>query len=157
MRSIKSSMAFGMAQARSWLVAQAFQPMSRGARSRFELTFLWAHLALVFGFLAYIPYSKHLHIFVSEINVFFTQTKPRGKLETLHIDLENVEGARLGAGTESTAGRVRSASTRSRYRRVSAARRRRDQPSSRPMIAATSAATAPESAASMNSAAGSAT
>src|SRR5207248_955952 len=83
----------------SWLVAQAFQPMSRGARSRFELTFLWAHLALVFGFLAYIPYSKHLHIFVSEINVFFTKTKPRGKLEALQIDLENVEGARLGAGT----------------------------------------------------------
>ena len=48
--------------------------------------------------------------------------------------------ARPAAGTESTAGVVRSASTRSRYRRVSAARRRRFQPSSRPMIAATWAA-----------------
>jgi Fe-S oxidoreductase len=85
----------------SWLVAQIFQPMSHGAQDAWEGVFLWAHLILVFGFLAYIPYSKHLHIFVSEINVFFSKTKPRGKLETLHIDLEKMEEGdiRLGAGT----------------------------------------------------------
>ncbi len=85
----------------SWLVSRAFRPMSGGAQAKFELAFLWAHLVLVFGFLAYIPYSKHLHIFVSEINVFFTKTKPRGKLETLDIDLEKLEqgDVRLGAGT----------------------------------------------------------
>ncbi|HEX8099087.1 MAG TPA: heterodisulfide reductase-related iron-sulfur binding cluster [Actinomycetota bacterium] len=85
----------------SWAVAQLFQPMSGGVVSFFENVFLWAHLLLVFGFLAYIPYSKHLHIFVSEINVFFTKTKPRGKIEKLDIDLEGSEGAdlRLGAAT----------------------------------------------------------
>jgi Fe-S oxidoreductase len=85
----------------SWLVSQAFRPMSQHAQEVFERLFLWAHLMLVFGFLAYIPYSKHLHIFVSEINVFFTKTKPRGKLEKLDIDLEKMEegDVRLGAAT----------------------------------------------------------
>ncbi|HEY3209099.1 MAG TPA: (Fe-S)-binding protein [Actinomycetota bacterium] len=83
------------------LVAQAFEPMSRGAVNGFEHLFLWAHILLILGFLAYIPYSKHLHIFVSEINVFFTNTRARGHLEPLHIDLESVQGneVRLGAAT----------------------------------------------------------
>jgi Fe-S oxidoreductase len=85
----------------SWLVAQAFQLMGHHAQEVFERVFLWAHLALIFGFLTYIPYSKHLHIFVSEVNVFFGKTKARGKLETLDIDLEKMEEGdiRLGAGT----------------------------------------------------------
>ncbi len=83
------------------LVGQVFEPMSRGAVNNFEHLLLWAHILLILGFLAYIPYSKHLHIFVSEINVFFTNTKARGHLEPLHIDLESMQGdeVRLGAAT----------------------------------------------------------
>jgi Fe-S oxidoreductase len=83
------------------LVAQVFDPMSPGAVDGFERLFLWAHILLILGFLAYIPYSKHLHIFVSEINVFFSNTRARGHLEPLHIDLESAEGeeVRLGAAT----------------------------------------------------------
>ena len=82
------------------LIAQIFEPMSEGTLDLFENVFLWSHLLLIFGFLAYIPYSKHLHIFVSAINVFFTKTKPRGKIERLDIDLEGAgEDVRLGAGT----------------------------------------------------------
>jgi Fe-S oxidoreductase len=80
------------------LVAQIFEPMSRGAVDAFEHLFLWAHILLIFGFLAYIPYSKHLHIFVSEINVFFTNTRARGHLEPLHIDLESAEGEDVHLG-----------------------------------------------------------
>jgi Fe-S oxidoreductase len=83
------------------LVAQLFEPMSEGTADMFEQVFLWAHLGLIFAFLAYIPYSKHLHILVSAVNVFFSKTKPRGKLEKIDIDLEKLEAgeARLGAGT----------------------------------------------------------
>jgi Fe-S oxidoreductase len=83
------------------LVAQIFERMSRGAVDRFERVFLWSHILLILGFLAYIPHSKHLHIFVSEINVFFTNTRARGHLEPLLIDLEKMEGddIRLGAST----------------------------------------------------------
>jgi hypothetical protein len=85
----------------SWLVSLVFRPMGRGAVEAFENVFLWSHLVLIFGFLAYIPYSKHLHIFVSELNVFFTNTKARGKLRSLDIDLDELQegDARLGAAT----------------------------------------------------------
>ena len=81
------------------LLAQPFELMSEGAVDLFERVFLWSHILLILGFLAYIPYSKHLHIFTSSINVFFTKTKPRGKLEKLDIDLESMEDGdvRLGA------------------------------------------------------------
>jgi Fe-S oxidoreductase len=83
------------------LVARIFDPMARGTVNLFEHLFLWTHILLILGFLAYIPYSKHLHIFVSEINVFLSNTRARGHLEPLHIDLESAEGedVRLGAAT----------------------------------------------------------
>jgi Fe-S oxidoreductase len=81
------------------LVAQAFELMGRGTVDTFEHVFLWAHITLVFAFLAYIPYSKHLHIFASEPNVFFSSTNPRGKLRTLPIDLEGDAEMNLGAAT----------------------------------------------------------
>jgi Fe-S oxidoreductase len=83
------------------LIARAFEPMTRHALEVFERIFLWAHILLILGFLAYIPYSKHLHIFVSSINVFFTNTKARGKLRSPTIDMETLEAGevRLGAAT----------------------------------------------------------
>jgi Fe-S oxidoreductase len=85
----------------SRLVAEIFEPMGHGTVDVFERVFLWVHILLILGFLAYIPYSKHLHIFVSAINVFFTNTRARGRLEPLDLDLEKMqEGeAHLGAGT----------------------------------------------------------
>ena len=85
----------------SALVSLIFRRMSRGATNGFEHVFLWSHILLILGFLAYIPYSKHLHIFVSEINVFFTNTRARGHLEPLRIDLEAMEeeDVHLGAAT----------------------------------------------------------
>jgi Fe-S oxidoreductase len=85
----------------SRLVAEIFEPMGRGTVEVFERVFLWVHILLILGFLAYIPYSKHLHIVVSAINVFFSNTKARGRLQPLDLDLEKMqEGeAYLGAGT----------------------------------------------------------
>jgi Fe-S oxidoreductase len=34
--------------------------------------FWWAHMATVLGFLAYLPYSKHLHLLASPFGVFFS-------------------------------------------------------------------------------------
>jgi Fe-S oxidoreductase len=84
----------------SHLFAPLFRHMGHGAREGFEHLFLWSHILLILGFLAYIPYSKHLHIFVSELNVFFSNTRARGRLRPLHIDLENPEAeVTLGAAT----------------------------------------------------------
>src|SRR5207244_5219324 len=59
------------------------------------------HTLRVLRVLAALPYSKHLDSFVSELNVFFANTKARGWLGPLHIDLDRLEGGdvRLGAGT----------------------------------------------------------
>jgi Fe-S oxidoreductase len=83
----------------SRLVSLIFEPMGPGAQAFFHQLFLWSHITVILGFLAYIPYSKHLHILVSSINVFFTKTKPMGKLRKLDIDLESEDEMTLGAAT----------------------------------------------------------
>jgi len=83
-------------------LAPLFTRMSSGTVEAFERFFLFSHLILVLAFLAYIPYSKHLRIFVSAINVFFENTKARGKLRTIPMDLESMDSGDdlvLGAGT----------------------------------------------------------
>jgi Fe-S oxidoreductase len=66
-----------------------------------ERVVVWAHVLLVLGFLAYLPRSKHLHIFVAAINVWFARTRSRGRLEPLRFDDEDVpeEELRFGIGT----------------------------------------------------------
>ncbi|MGH2740134.1 MAG: 4Fe-4S dicluster domain-containing protein [Actinomycetota bacterium] len=81
-------------------VAPLFENMRAGIQGFFHEAFLWAHIVIILGFLVYIPYSKHLHIVTSAINVFFSKTKPMGKLESLELDMEKLdETTRLGAGT----------------------------------------------------------
>jgi nitrate reductase gamma subunit len=51
--------------------------------------FWWAHVLLILSFLNYLPYSKHLHVATSLINVFFSNTNgpgPRGVMP--YMDLE---------------------------------------------------------------------
>jgi Fe-S oxidoreductase len=84
------------------VAAAVFEPMSPTWQRVWHGVFLWSHIALILGFLVYIPYSKHLHIVTSFVNVFLTKTKPMGKLTPLRIDLESMEeGGSLGAATVS--------------------------------------------------------
>ena len=78
-----------------------FTWMSEGWQRTFMWAFLWLHMALILGFLVYIGYSKHLHIATSAINVYLSNTRPRGTLTPLRIDLEAAEGedVYLGAAT----------------------------------------------------------
>jgi Fe-S oxidoreductase len=66
-----------------------------------ERVFVWAHVLTILTFLAYLPRSKHLHIVVAAINVWFARTGPGGRLEPLRFDDEDVpeEELRFGAGT----------------------------------------------------------
>ena len=50
--------------------------------------FWWAHMALVAAFLAYLPFSKHLHIATSFPNIYFRKLRPRGELPALDIEDE---------------------------------------------------------------------
>jgi len=65
-----------------------------------ERILVWAHLLLVFGFLVYLPGSKHLHIMTAAPNVWLAKTGPSGRLERLELDLEGPEeDLRFGAAT----------------------------------------------------------
>lgn len=57
----------------------------------------WAlHMSTVFGFLVYIPHSKHLHIIAAGPNVWFARLRPRGRLSK--IDFEDTTKTSYGAG-----------------------------------------------------------
>lgn len=65
--------------------------------------FFWLHLGLVFGFLVYLGYSKHLHIVTSAPNVYLANLKPKGRLRPLDIgavmNASDPASVRFGAGT----------------------------------------------------------
>lgn len=51
--------------------------------------FWWAHALLILVFLNYLPYSKHLHVVTSLINVFFSNTSGPGQKGVMrYMDLE---------------------------------------------------------------------
>ncbi|MCX6560061.1 MAG: heterodisulfide reductase-related iron-sulfur binding cluster [Candidatus Aminicenantes bacterium] len=49
----------------------------------------WAHILTVFGFIAYVPHSKYLHMFTGPLNLVFGKPEAGRSLEPL--DLENSE------------------------------------------------------------------
>jgi Fe-S oxidoreductase len=63
-----------------------------------ERVFVWAHVLIILTFLAYLPHSKHLHIATAAVNVFFSRTRARGRLEPLRFDGPEEE-MRFGSGT----------------------------------------------------------
>lgn len=54
--------------------------------------FWWMHVLMIFGFLNYLPYSKHLHILTSIPNVFFANLDPvRNTLKKIDLEDESAE------------------------------------------------------------------
>jgi heterodisulfide reductase subunit C len=51
----------------------------------------WGHILVVFGFLTYLSFSKHLHIIFAFINTYFANTQPRGKLENMPEVMDEVK------------------------------------------------------------------
>jgi heterodisulfide reductase subunit C len=43
----------------------------------------WGHIFMVFGFLNYLPYSKHLHIVLAFPNTYYSNLKAKGEFTTL--------------------------------------------------------------------------
>ncbi|HSJ52059.1 MAG TPA: (Fe-S)-binding protein, partial [Actinomycetota bacterium] len=85
----------------STVTGRLLEGLSEGWTRTVMWSSLWAHLALILGFLVFIGYSKHLHIATAFLNVFFGSTHPPGYLAPLHIDLDaaSSDDVVLGAGT----------------------------------------------------------
>ena len=54
--------------------------------TRAEQFFYWVHVCSILGFLVYIPGSKHRHMFLAAINVYFRSMKPKGTLPPADVD-----------------------------------------------------------------------
>jgi heterodisulfide reductase subunit C len=71
----------------AFTVSSLFVPMlsglSEGTIFAIERIGWWGHLIGVLIFLNYIPYSKHLHIFLAFPNTFFARLTPKGELTNM--------------------------------------------------------------------------
>jgi len=72
----------------SRLVAAAIAPISAHPALGAS-TFFWMHALLILTFLNYLPYSKHLHVVTSLINVYLSNTSGPGTIGAMRpMDLE---------------------------------------------------------------------
>jgi Fe-S oxidoreductase len=85
----------------SKIVAGWLAPLGVGVNSVLEAVFLLANVSVIAGFLVFVSYSKHLHIFLAPINVGVSR-RPRalgGLDKTPDMDMDNVtEDTVFGAG-----------------------------------------------------------
>jgi heterodisulfide reductase subunit C len=97
----------------SSLVAPLFQNLSSQTLIAIERGAWWMHIAGVFVFLNYLPYSKHLHIILAFPNTYYARLQPQARMtnmpeiqrevlyamqpETVPIDTTTEEHQKFGA------------------------------------------------------------
>ena len=95
-----------LSYASSWtfaskIVAGWLAPLGVGVNSVLEAVFLLLNISVIAGFLVFVSYSKHLHIFLAPINIGVSR-RPRalgGLDKTPDMDMDNVtEDTVFGAG-----------------------------------------------------------
>ncbi|MEI6608627.1 MAG: heterodisulfide reductase-related iron-sulfur binding cluster [Deltaproteobacteria bacterium] len=78
-----------------WTLSLAYTGMDVHTAKLLHKISWWTHTFIALGFIAYIPYSRLLHIITTSANHFFSDLKPAGSLEPIR-DFENAES--FGAG-----------------------------------------------------------
>ncbi|MDW8306864.1 MAG: (Fe-S)-binding protein [Leptospiraceae bacterium] len=53
----------------------------------------WSHVLLVFGFMVYVPRSKHAHLIWAPVNFWFHKGTPKGALSFMDLEKASVYGA----------------------------------------------------------------
>jgi len=64
----------------SGIITPVFENLSTSTLIGIERTAWWLHIAGIFFFLNYLPYSKHLHVILAFPNTYYTWLKPQGKM-----------------------------------------------------------------------------
>lgn len=74
-------------QTNSFWISSLIQPMLSGLSESsliaLERFCWWAHIAGIFVFMNYLPYSKHLHVILAFPNAFYARLTPYGKMENM--------------------------------------------------------------------------
>ncbi len=78
-----------------WLLSHTFTGVAHDTARTLHQVSWWVHAVLGLGFIAYIPYSRLLHIITTPANHFFSDLKPAGSLEPIR-DFENAEAFGVG-------------------------------------------------------------
>jgi len=78
-----------------WWLAKAFTGLDPEQAKMWHKIAWWCHSFLFLGFLAYIPYSRLLHIITTPASQFFASLKPAGYLEPIR-DFETAESFGMG-------------------------------------------------------------
>jgi ferredoxin len=85
----------------SWLGPILFQGWETPGLILMERAGWWLHIMVVFGFLAYLPHSKHLHILLAFPNTWYASLKPRGQMENMPAIMNEVRSMMGLPGAES--------------------------------------------------------
>ena len=67
----------------SWLGPALFGGMQDGVLIGVERFGWWLHLLVVYGFLNYLPKSKHLHIMLAFPNTYYSKQTPKGEMSNM--------------------------------------------------------------------------
>lgn len=71
----------------NFIISQYLHPVLSGISNSgleiVERTAWWLHIAGIFAFLNYLPYSKHLHIILAFPNAYFARLQHMGKMENM--------------------------------------------------------------------------
>jgi len=84
-----------------WNIAKAFAGVNVDTAKAIHKTLWWVHTFFALGLIAYIPYSRLLHIFTTSANHFMVSLKPTGTVEPIR-DFENAESFGVGQLQEFT-------------------------------------------------------
>jgi Fe-S oxidoreductase/nitrate reductase gamma subunit len=84
-----------------WMLAKAFAGIEPGQAKLLHKATWWTHTFLSLGFIAYIPYSRLLHILTTPANHFLVSLKPAGYNEPIR-DFETAETFGVGKLEEFT-------------------------------------------------------
>ena len=67
----------------SSLLHPLFEGLSTSNLIVVERVCWWLHIAGIFAFLNYLPYSKHLHVILAFPNAYFARLEPQGKMKNM--------------------------------------------------------------------------
>lgn len=84
-----------------WFLAHAFIGVDPDTARAFHKAAWWCHALLSLGFIAYIPYSRLLHIITTPANHFMASLQPVGHIEPIR-DFETAESFGVGKLEEFT-------------------------------------------------------
>ncbi len=82
--------ATGFLPVSGWLGPLLFSGFSSDWLMWIERAGWWLHVMVVYGFIIYLPHSKHLHIFLAFPNTWFAKLRSRGEMSNMPVIMNEV-------------------------------------------------------------------